>query len=300
MSQLAYQPNTTLEINNFDFLKSDFTQPHSVGVDIDHYYSTDYNCCLLKARLFSELWCFEVAKCLGVELPVGDDLTDKIKVLANTNKLPSYIIEAIDLIRIEGNRAVHVNLTLTGQWYATPKISIHSLNQVMLAVFDIAQHLFFNIAKNIGELKTWQEPNRLDNTELVSRAINGNKEATFNIAKSIYNNLISLSNSIVCKNKKAELKSDLAYWLNKAHLQGHNDSWLLYAQVYQQKLLDLRESQTIHSYFKQAVKLCQNGEAAYQYALFLKKQNQVKRAWSFVNTAASKGYYQAIQDLQDL
>ena len=134
-------------------------------------------------------------------------------------------------------------------------------------------------------------------------SLSGNKEATYSLAKhyAIKMQQATEHNKISGKENKAKmqlLQNDLVYWLARAHKQNHQETWLLYANVYKNKFLQLPENITVESCFKKALKNDQSGEVAFQYAEYLLQNSQHKRAMNFMHQAAEKANHDAIKVLQ--
>ncbi|UZE94444.1 hypothetical protein [Alkalimarinus alittae] len=307
MTQVAYLSNaTTLKsTDNYAFLQHTFPELYRVSSEADKYYATDHSCCLLKARLFVELWCHEVSDRLNLTPPISGDLVDKINQISICGKVPPYIIEALNEVRREANKSAHITQCFDGQWTSDTSVSKTRLKRLMTSVFELAQYLAFKLNNQAEDNKQWQEPVVSELAEQVVASLSGNKDATFSLAERA-SSLIELSvkQGEVTGNEKKEhiklLQRDLSYWLDKAHRQGHHETWLMYANVYIKKQLMLPESQTIDSCFKHALKVDTTGEAAYQFGMYLMARSQYKRGLDLVLEAGGMAHHQAIRILQEI
>jgi len=304
MNQLAYLPTPTEQIENYQFLQYSYPELFRVSQEVDQFYSTDHACCLLKARLFVELWCHEVGEKLGLRPPVTGDLLDKIQQISASNKVPSYIIEALHKIRLEGNKSVHITQNMTGEWRSDTGLSQFKLKQLMLNMFELAQYLAFQLNLQSQTQQQWQEPVAKEMATQVYASLNGNKEATYALAKHASSSLQQIldQKESNIKNRKLSVKQlqhDLSYWLDKAHLQGHPDTWLLYATVYWNKQLVIPEGESIKNCFKQALKNDDQGQVAYEFGCYLIEHNEHARGFNFIEQAAEKLNHKAICVLQE-
>jgi hypothetical protein len=304
MNQLAYLPTPTEQINNYQFLQYSYPELYRVSQEVDQFYSTDNACCLLKSRLFIELWCHVVGERLELRPPVNGDLLDKIKQLTASNKVPPYIIEGLHQIRLEGNRSAHITQGITGQWSCGTSLSRVKLKLLMKNIFELAQYLAFNLNEQTQYQKSWQEPMPKEMADHVYASLNGNNEATFSLAKRTLDSIISITTLKELNNRERKqqmdmLKHDLCYWLDKAHQQGHADTWLTYALAYTDNQLPLPIGQTVTNCFKQALKNDEQGEAAYQFGIYLLNHCQHNRGLDLIEQAGQKHHHQAIRLLQE-
>ena len=67
------------QTSNFTFLKQEYAELFRLGSEMEFYASQDHSCALLKALLFCELWCQEIANELNISLPRGSELCQTIK-----------------------------------------------------------------------------------------------------------------------------------------------------------------------------------------------------------------------------
>ncbi|PKH03108.1 hypothetical protein CXF72_07940 [Psychromonas sp. MB-3u-54] len=304
MSQLAYLPTSTQLTNNYLFIEHSFPELYRLSQEVEKYYSTDHSCCLLKARMFVELWCHEVGAKLSLHPPVAGDLNSKIKQISCSHKVPGYILDTLNKLRIEGNNSAHISQRYDGSWSCEYVLSKYKLDNLMKSLLEITQYLACKLnMQNDSEFNTWQEPTKLALQEDIYGSLSGNKEATYSLAKHYATKMQQATehNQLSGKENKAKmqlLQHDLAYWLARAHKQDHHETWLLYAEVYKNKFLPLPENVTVESCFKEALANDESGEVASQYAAYLLHNSQHKRGINFMHQAAEKANHDAIKALQ--
>ncbi|ABM03683.1 hypothetical protein Ping_1908 [Psychromonas ingrahamii 37] len=304
MGQLAYLPNSTQLTNNYLFIEHSFPELYRLSQEVEKHYSTDHSCCLLKARMFVELWCHEVGAKLNLYPPITGDLNSKIKQISYSHKVPGYILDTLNKLRIEGNKSAHILKRYDGSWSCEYALSKYKLDNLMKSLLEITQYLAYKLnMQNDSELNVWQEPTKLALQEDIYGSLLGNKEATYSLAKhyAIKMQQATEHNQISGKENKAKmqlLQHDLAYWLARAHKQDHQETWLLYAEVYKNKFLPLPENITVESCFKEALKNDDSGEVPSQYAAYLLQNSQHKRGVNFIHQAAEKANHDAIKALQ--
>ena len=304
MGQLAYISETTNQSSNYAFIEHSFPELYRLSQEVEKYYATDHSCCLLKARMFVELWCHEVGEKLKLHPPVTGDLANKIYQISSCNRLPGYITNALNQLRIEGNKSVHISQNYDGSWGCEHTLSKYKLDNLMKDLLEITQYLAYQLnLQNPDTQSEWQAPTHLALHEEVLASLSGNKEASFSLAKHFVNKITKANehNEVSGKENKAKiqlLQHDLAYWLERAHHQGHQESWLLYATVYKEKQLQLPEGVTVEKCFKEALKNDSEGEVAYQYAIYLLQNSQHNRALNVMHQSAEKENHQALKQLQ--
>jgi len=305
MNQLAYLPTTVKHTDNYAFIEHTFSELYRISKEVEKYYSTDHSCCLLKARIFVELWCHEVGEKLQLVPPVGGDLAGKIKQISMSAKIPPYIIDELNQIRIAGNKSVHILKRYDGSWSCEYALSQYKLDNLMKSLLEITQYLAYKLNRgNEAQQLEWQAPAQLALQEDIFASLSGNKEATFSIAKHFVNKMSNarLHNQVSGRENKEKmqlLQHDLTYWLDRAHKQDHQEIWLLYAILYKDKFLQLPENVSVESCYKQALKNDESGEVAYQYAVYLLQNSQHKRGLNFMHQAAEKANHDAINELQN-
>ncbi|PKG38327.1 DUF4145 domain-containing protein [Psychromonas sp. Urea-02u-13] len=304
MGELAYLPTTTTVTHNYQFIEHSFPALYSLSQEIEKYYAMDHSCCLLKTRLFVELWCHEVGEKLKLRPPVSGDLVNKIKQVASSQKVPDYIVDILNTLRVEGNRSAHMTQAYDGSWSCEYTLTKYKLDNLMKSLLEITQYLAYKLnLQSDTEQNEWQAPTKLALQEDILASLSGNKEATLSLAKHFVLKMYiaTIPKKTPGSENKAQLQliqHDLTYWLDRAHKQGHAESWLLYAEVYKNKLLQLPEKTTVENCFKEALKIDKEGEAAYQYASYLRDNAQHKRSLKFTLQAAELENHKAIQYLQ--
>ena len=305
MGQLAYLPTTTSITSNYLFIEHSFPELYRLSQEVEKYYAMDHSCCLLKVRLFVELWCHEVSEKLKLRPPVSGDLINKIKQLSATKKIPTYIVDMLNTLRVEGNKSAHISQSYDGSWNCDYTLSKYKLDSLMKSLLELTQYLAYKLnLQSEDDINEWQAPTKLALQEDISASLLGSKEATFSLAKHFANKLQQAADKkqlsgIENKGKVKLLQHDLSYWLDRAHKQGHEDTWLLYAEVYQSKSLPLPRNVSIEYCYKQALKHDDNGQVAFQYSAFLCHGEQSKRGFDFLHQAGEKANHGAIKKLQE-
>jgi hypothetical protein len=162
MGQLAYVPKTIHLTNNYLFIEQSFPELYRLSQEIEEYHSIDHSCCLLKTRLFLELWCHEVGEKLKLKPPVSGDLINKINQISTIKKVPAYIIATLNILRIEGNKSAHISQEFDGSWNFDYSISKHKLDKLMIGLLEITQYLAYkiNLQRDDGQSE-WQVPIKL-------------------------------------------------------------------------------------------------------------------------------------------
>lgn len=223
MEQLAYLPATTSITNNYLFIEDSYPALYTLSQEVEKYYAMDHSCCLLKVRLFVELWCHEVSEKLKLRPPVSGDLVNKIKQLSTSNKVPTYIIEMLNTLRIEGNKSAHISQGYDGSWHCDYTLSQYKLDNLMISLLELTQYLAYKLnCQNEDEQSEWQAPTKLALHEDILASLSGNKEATFSLAKHFANKLqqaadLKQVSGIENKEKIKLLQHDLSYWLGRTH-----------------------------------------------------------------------------------
>ncbi|MFT6906434.1 MAG: hypothetical protein ACJAS1_003101 [Oleiphilaceae bacterium] len=291
------------QLDNYKFLAQSFPELYRVSQEAEQYYSIDHACCLLKARLFIELWCHEVADKINLYPALHGDLMDKIELLSVSQQIPPYIIEALHNVRCLGNRGVHITKCIDGQWSCNASIAKSKLRDLMIDIFELSQYLAFKLNLQKVEQQSWHEPSEIEFAGQVYAALAGNKEAAFELAQrtSSEMELVELDTYISNLEKKQHwetLQRDLNYWLEKAHRQSHQGTWLMYANVYLKKQLLLPQGQTIDNCFKLALKTDHAGDVAFQYGSYLITRSQQARGIELITQAGEQANHKAIRVLQ--
>ena len=97
----------------------------------------------------------------------------------------------------------------------------------------------------------------------------------------------------------ADRQRDLAYWFEKAHAQGHPQTWLLLANCYASGKLMPHADRNAKQCFKRAVEHDSDGQAAFDYGQHLCQQQQLVRGWEMLTQAAEKGHAEALLVVQE-
>ena len=311
MTQVAYSTTyvkTQKSNENYEFLEHSFPELFRIGQEADKYYATDHSCCLLKARLFVELWCYEASVLLHFKAPIFGDLIDIILNISNSGRIPVYIEQSLNNIRIESNKSVHIKQCSDGRWSTDTSISHVRLKRLMEDMFELAQYIAVQLNHQPRMNNDWHEPVLSEVAEHIDASLRGNKEASFTLAQRASRLLDESLKSqdhrdktgaVAKKDHIIILKEDLRYWLSKAERQGHKETNLMYAKVYMKKQLVVPIKETIDDYFKKALKDDSSGEVAYEFGKYLIARSQYKRGLGFIKQAGEKSYHSAIRFLQE-
>ena len=173
-------------ITNFKFIKSTFPELYRLANEMEYYYSTDHSCALLKARLFAEIWCHQTAQFFNLKLAESTDLSQKINQLKLLSKVPTYIIDELNLIRTSTNHGVHASQEWEGSWRSVVSSSRTQVKQTLKAIFELAHFSYFNLVNGQGEQTIWQEPVLEDTVTNVNLALNGCPQANLAIAEQVH------------------------------------------------------------------------------------------------------------------
>jgi len=226
----------------------------------------------------------------------------KIERLSASNQIPHYIIEALHEIRCEGNRSVHITKLSDGQWSSGSTLGKSKLKRVMTNIFELSQYLAFKVNHQAEKVQDWLEPAQTELAEHVYASLSGNRDATFSLAQRASSLMLAAQNNSETSLEKKQqwkiLQRDLSYWLERAHRQGHQETWLMYANVYLNKQLILPIGHTIDNCFKSALKVDPSGDAAYQYGVYLVKHSQCERGFEFIKKSGEMSHHKAICFLQ--
>jgi hypothetical protein len=317
MSQAAFtlesmESTTFKQTNNYDFIEYRYPELFALSQQVEQYYATDHSCCLLKMRLFVELWCHEAGEKLKLRPPVSGELVAKIRQLSESGKVAPYIVKILDVLRLEGNRSAHISRRHDGSWKSDSSIAKAKLTHYMRDMHDLAKYLAFTLSTQQGdhsccdefdESVAWVEPQREPLAEHVYQSLAGNVEATLALAErcSLMIQLALLKGAdagFTVKEQVQSFQRDLAYWLEKAHRQGHKETWLMYARVYIAKQLQLPKGLSIDTCFKNALKTDESGEAAFEFSGYLVRDGQQDRSLMLLKQAGEKQFPEAIRKLQ--
>ncbi len=294
---------TVCELNmedNFYFLKDKegvkqlYTQAHLA----ERYFNTDPQSSLVKMRLFVELACHVLIKHLKLKkCPNMMGLEEKITHLEASGKVEHYIIDAMNRLRMEGNRSVHV-AEVNGEYVASLKISTFMMNKHMTNMLDIARYIgekYLNLAFN--EFPLWKAPSQsCEFSNQVISALKGDASASLFLANHYFDELMTLTNGGESSSNKhfKSKQADLVYWLDKANEQQHPQSWLLSARCYANKFLLEEGVSKAKSFFKKAIQLDNTGEAAYEFGLYLRQHSEDKLGLSYIEKSAELGFHDAL------
>lgn len=301
MTQLAHNlsTETSSQSSNYQFIEHSFPKLYRVAQEAEQYYGTDHACCLLKSRLFIELWCHEVADKLTKCPKLHGDLMNKIDQLESSQQVPKYLIEMLHNIRCQGNKGVHITKCFDGQWIGDTTLGNAKIKRLMTDMFELTQYLACKLNGQNEEPLQWYEPTHNEFADQVYAALSGNKEASFTLAQQASSQMkTAQSQTDVSSLEKKEhwkiLQRDLSYWLDKAHRQGHQETWLMYANAYLSKQLILPEGESIEACFKLAIEKDEDGEASFQYGCYLSTHSQPARAQQLLIQAGELGNHQAL------
>lgn len=288
---------------NFEFLKPEFSELYLQAVQAEKYLYTDSQSSLSKMRLFVEMACHELGKYFSLIPPVHGDLRNKIHMLSASGCVDAWVIDAMHRLREEGNRSVHLT-EVNGNYVAQLNISRQRMKSMMQDVHEIAKFIVCKMKDiSLSEVGDWIEPEQSQLAEQVYAALNGDRYSSFTLAEHFYQQLEEMKETGNEKwwNKTiyADRQRDLAYWLEKAHAQGHPSSWFLLAKSYASKKLMPDQGRDAKTCFKQAIKDDSDGEPTFYYGLYLQTQQQHNLGWEMIAEAANKGYHQALGWMQE-
>lgn len=296
---IIQRQSSELPASNTSYLLEEFPSLSQMAKDMDKYYWQDASCFLLKARLFAEIWCHEVAKLKQIVLPLEVELHQQAIYLSSKLNLPPYVVKALHQVRETANLAVHATKDEKGRIVAVSKFCRAQLKQALFGIFELTDYLLFDLLRCSNKQLPWYEPIEPDLNPIIEQAIAGDAEACILVAKKALANLedaTSKSNKISKQSKSLSIL-DLNYWLNRAHTIDPDKTWLLYATAMQNKWLT-HSSYTVESCFKEAVKVCGTGTAYYDYGVYLQNRN-AKQSSVLFEKAAMLGHPEAISVLID-
>ncbi|MPW37853.1 DUF4145 domain-containing protein [Vibrio sp. B1Z05] len=285
--------------DNFEFLKQGLGELYNQATLAERYYFTDPQSSMVKIRLFVELACHELGKHFKLRPPVHGELSNKIKMLQSSGCIESWVIEEMNALRHDGNRSVHMT-EVNGEYIAKLSISRSRMQKHMNALYEIAHYVGRTILDTPSQCSyTWQEPMSCELTSFVTDALKGCKEASFYLANHFYSELLDMSKQTGesrawSKDEYYNKQTDVSYWLEKTHRQGHPQSWLLFAKCYSNKLLQQQGNRDAKYCFKQALTTDEEGEAAFEFGAHLIKNEEPKLGINHIHQAAKKGYSKAM------
>lgn len=285
--------------DNFAFLKEGLGELYKQATLAERYYFTDPQSSMAKVRLFIELTCHELGKHFKLRPPVHGELSNKIKMLQTSGCIEEWVIDEMNALRHDGNRSVHMT-EVNGAYVAEMKVSRARMQKHMNSLYEIAQYVGKTIL-GIENLCTnlWQEPTSCELSLFVTDALKGSKDATYYLANKFYNELLEMSEQTGKsrwweKEQYLDKQADLSYWLEKTHRQGHPQSWLLYAKCYSNKLLQESVARDAKLCFKQALKIDEEGDVAFEFGSHLLRCGEHKLGKSYIRQAAEKGNHDAL------
>ncbi|MGF1691067.1 DUF4145 domain-containing protein [Photobacterium kagoshimensis] len=287
------------EQGNFDFLKDGLSELYTQACLAERYFTNDPQSSLVKMRLFVEIACHDLGRHFSLCPPVHGELANKIKILDASGYVEGWVIDAMNSLRLEGNRSVHLT-EINGNHVAKLEVSTLRMRQHMRNLHDIARYVAEKVLNVCcKQIPDWHEPLQCDISEHVAAALNGHRDSSFYLANRFYHELETMrslkgTDRWWTKNTFIDKQADLAYWLEKAHTQGHSETWLLFAKSYAKKLLQDVEQRDAKSCFKLAIKQDETGEAAYEYGRYLTNHGETKLGLTFIKQAAEKGFNEAL------
>ncbi len=283
-------------LNNYAFIEQAYPELYKLCCQVDDYFSKDASCCLLKIRLFLELWCHQYAKNNGMTLNVNDDLCVLIARLKSKSILDAYCLDSLNKLRLESNKALHIRRDYSQSYKVDVELSAHKMKTLVTRVYQLTLILAECSVEDVG---TWQAPVNCDDTNLMVKALNGSAAASLAIAKCL---ITRLQNSDKGKNLERKCyyqdKQDLNYWLNKAKHQGSLDCSLVFAQASAAKYLPDVDAEQTELYYKQALKHDDTGDAYWHFHQYLNLCGRSAWALSQLIEAGNKGYELALNKLQ--
>lgn len=295
-AQMNYE---TTQHDNFLFLKEGLEELYLQAVLAERYFESDPQSSLAKMRLFVEIACHELGQYFSLRPPVHGDLANKIKMLDASQCLDGWVIDAMTTLRLEGNRSVHMT-EVNGNFIAKLEVSSYRMRQYMQSMHEIACYVAEKVLKiEHKALTPWELPQGCELSDQVTSALKGNRNASFFLASRYFEELIAMSekkgeNRWWSKNQYMDRQADLAYWLEKAHKQGHAESWLLFAKCYANKLLSEEGERNAKYCFKKALKEDVAGNVSFEFGRYLQDHEEGKLGLIYLEEAAREGNHEAL------
>ncbi|PSU59268.1 DUF4145 domain-containing protein [Photobacterium aphoticum] len=288
---------------NFHFLQPEMNDLYQQAIQAEKYLYADSQSSLAKMRLFVELACHELGRHFKLKPPVHGDLCNKINMLSTHGSVEVWVTDTMHRLREAGNRSVHL-LEVNGHYVAQQQVSRGRMQALMVELHDLAKYVANKLlGVRDSELAEWCEPEQTEIAEWVTDALNGQQDASFALAEYCYAQLAALTETGDEKwwNKTlyADRQRDLAYWLEKAHAQGHPKTWLLLANSYASGKLMQTAERDAKLCFKRALETDCDGQAAYDYGVYLRNQQQSTLGWEMITQAAAKGHHEALMAMQE-
>ena len=294
--QMNYE---TTQHDNFLFLKEGLEELYLQAVLAERYFESDPQSSLAKMRLFVEIACHELGLHFSLRPPVHGDLANKIKMLDASQCIDEWVIDAMTTLRLEGNRSVHMT-EVNGNFIAKLEVSSYRMRQHMQSMHEIACYVATKVINvEDKEIAPWELPQGCELSEQVTSALKGNRNASFFLASRYFDELTIMAykkgdNRWWNKNQYMDLQADLAYWLEKAHKQGHAESWLLLAKCYVNKLLSEVGERNAKYCFKKALKEDVEGNVAFEFGRYLQEHEEGKLGLTYIEQAAKEGHHEAL------
>lgn len=285
--------------DNFAFLKEGLKELYQQAILAERYYFTDPQSSLVKIRLFVEIACHELGKHFKLKPPVHGDLVNKIRMLQSAQVIDEWVICEMHSLRHDGNRSVHMT-EVNGSYVAQLSISRSRMQKHMESLHELARYVAKTVlGEDFTEAFIWREPSSCELTTFVADALKGSKEASYYLANKFYAELLEMDEQKGDsrwwkKDQYLEKQADLLYWLEKAHKQGHAQSWFLFAKSYANNLLASVTGRDTKFCFKKALADDELGEVAFEFGTYLKKCDEVKLGDDYIRQAAEKGYHPAL------
>ena len=295
-AQMNYE---TTQHDNFLFLKEGLEELYLQAVLAERYFESDPQSSLAKMRLFVEIACHELGQHFSLRPPVHGDLANKIKMLDASQCLDDWVIDAMTTLRLEGNRSVHMT-EVNGNFIAKLEVSSYRMRQHMQSMHEIACYVAEKVLKiEHKALTPWELPQGCELSEQVTSALKGNRNASFFLASRYFDELTAMAekkgdNRWWSKNQYMDRQADLSYWLEKAHKQGHTESWLLFAKCYANRLLVEVGERDAKFCFKKALKEDVEGNVAFEFGRYLQDHEEGKLGLTYIERAAKEGHQEAL------
>ncbi len=278
---------------NFDFLEDDFPELYQLALQVERYYLIDTSCCLLKLRLYVELWCRIVGNRFDLFSNTQEELHRQIQILSLSGRLPSYIIDLLSNIRLEANQGVHIHHKDNGEWGIGECLPLVRLKELLKDAFELTQYLAFTLNNKTIPPDIWVEPTQTASAEYVYGALNGDGKAAYRLAKQ-YAELLQDEDLKILKIDKASLQQDLAYWLKKARYLKYYKANYLYAYACVHRLLGVASKKQIRMALDVSLETDSKGNTAFLYYQYLMEQGEPTRAFDFLIEAAERGVAAAL------
>ncbi|RBW41682.1 hypothetical protein DS885_15815 [Psychromonas sp. B3M02] len=78
-----------------------------------------------------------------------------------SKKVPTYIIDTLNNLRVEGNKSAHITQDFQGVWSCEYSISEYKLGNLMRSLLEITQYISFKLnLQNETEQSGWNSNTR--------------------------------------------------------------------------------------------------------------------------------------------